>query len=213
MNESNESQWINIADIMSALMMIFMFIAIAFLYQIMNEKEVYKVQLNKALHSEFDKDLKNWAAIITSDNIIRFNSPFEVGGHDIPDSFSLILSDFFPRYIQLLASSEFKKEIEEIRVEGHTSNGWGTENQKQSYLYNMNLSQKRANNVLSYCYNIGSEVLHTNILWLQSNLRANGMSFSKLLYNASGNVKTEDKERSRRVEFRVLTKEHISSEI
>ena len=53
MAESNESQWINIADIMSALMMIFMFIAIAFLYQILNEKEIYKVQLNKALHKEF----------------------------------------------------------------------------------------------------------------------------------------------------------------
>jgi len=50
--ESNENNWLNIADIMSALMMVFMFIAVAFLYQIINEKEVYKVELNKALHVE-----------------------------------------------------------------------------------------------------------------------------------------------------------------
>lgn len=53
----NDTSWVNIADVMSALMMIFMFIAIAFLYQILNEKEIYKVQLNKALHEEFNKDL------------------------------------------------------------------------------------------------------------------------------------------------------------
>ena len=205
MAESNETQWMNIADIMSALMLIFMFIAIAFLYQIMNEKEVYKVQLNKALHKEFDKDLKKWKAIITPDNIIRFNSPFTVGDDTIPESFSTILTNFFPRYINLLASKEFKKEIDEIRVEGHTSNGWGKENQKQSYLHNMNLSQKRASNVLSYCYNIESKIIDTNVLWLQTNLRANGMSFSKLLYKSNDN-KIQDKERSRRVEFRVLTK-------
>jgi len=207
MAESNESQWINIADIMSALMMIFMFIAIAFLYQILNEKEIYKVQLNKALHKEFDSDLKDWKAVITDDNIIRFNSPFISGSDVIPEEFNAILEQFFPRYINLLSSQEFKKEIDEIRVEGHTSNGWGEVTQKQSYLYNMDLSQKRASNVLAYCYNIEDKVLDKNIHWLQDNLRANGMSFSKLLYKDK-EQKIQDKERSRRVEFRVVTREH-----
>jgi len=208
MAESNESQWINIADIMSALMMIFMFIAIAFLYQILNEKEIYKVQLNKALHEEFDKDLSVWDAVITDDNIIRFNSPFKSGSDFIPKEFNSILVEFFPRYIKLLSSSKFKKEIDEIRVEGHTSNGWGEATQKESYLYNMNLSQRRASNVLSYCYNIEDKTIDKNLPWLQKNLRANGMSFSKLLYKDDAKT-IQDKERSRRVEFRVVTKEHI----
>ncbi len=212
MAENGESQWINIADIMSALMMIFMFIAIAFLYQILNEKEIYKVQLNKALHSEFDKDLENWKAIITDDNIIRFDSPFIVGDDTIPESFSTILTNFFPRYIKLLASNDFKKEIDEIRVEGHTSNGWGEATQKESYLYNMNLSQRRASNVLSYCYNIEDKTIDKNLPWLQKNLRANGMSFSKLLYkDTKSGENIQDKERSRRVEFRVVTKERIKN--
>lgn len=208
MMRENDTSWVNIADVMSALMMIFMFIAIAFLYQILNEKEIYKVQLNKALHSEFDKDLKNWKAIITDDNIIRFDSPFSMGSYEIPQSFEKILGEFFPRYIKLLSNEQFVKEIDEIRVEGHTSNGWGEATQKESYLYNMNLSQKRASNVLSYCYNIDDKTIDKNLPWLQKNLRANGMSFSKLLYKDDAKT-IQDKERSRRVEFRVVTKEHF----
>ena len=98
----NDTSWVNIADVMSALMMIFMFIAIAFLYQILNEKEIYKVQLTKALHEEFDEDLKKWKAVITDDNIIRFDSPFSMGSDELPKSFEMILEEFFPRYIKLL---------------------------------------------------------------------------------------------------------------
>lgn len=208
--EDSENNWINIADVMSALMMIFMFIAIAFLYQILNEKEIYKVSLNKALHKEFDKNLKSWKAIITEDNIIRFNAPFSIGGSKLPQEFSQILNDFFPRYITVLSNLKFKNEIDEIRVEGHTSNGWGDEvNQKRIYLNNMNLSQLRASNVLAYCYDLEDVTIQKNLAWLQRNLRANGMSYSKLIYKENSHV--EDKAQSRRVEFKVLTKEGIKT--
>lgn len=205
--QDNDTSWINIADVMSALMMIFMFISIVFLYQLLNEKEIYKVQLNKALHEEFDKDLKEWKAVITEDNIMRFDSPFQTGSDEIPQSFEKILSEFFPRYIRVLTLKEFKKEIDEIRVEGHTSNGWGEATQKQSYLYNMNLSQKRASNVLTYCYKLENSLITQNLNWLQKNLRANGMSFSNLLYK-SDSTTIQDEQRSKRVEFKVVTKEH-----
>ncbi len=203
--QDGENNWMNIADIMSALMMIFMFISIAFLYQILNEKEVYKVSLNKALHQEFDKDLEKWKAIITDDNIMRFDSPFEAGGKDLPSDFSLILADYFPRYIKVLAAEHFKDEIDEIRVEGHTSDGWGPlTDKKQIYLNNMSLSQERANNVLTQCYELNNTIIEENRDWLEHNLRANGMAFSRLLYqdNSTG----QDKARSRRVEFMVVTK-------
>ena len=206
----NETSWINIADIMSALMMIFMFISIAFLYQIFNQKETYRINLNKALHQEFDKDLKSWKAVITDDNIIRFNAPFELGKDTIPYDFELILTDFFPRYIKVLTKKEFKDEIEEIRVEGHTSNVWGDKSLKDSYIYNMRLSQKRASNVLEYCYYISDSIIEDNLVWLRSNLRANGMSFSKLLYTDKAKT-IPDQIRSRRVEFRVITKEQLKN--
>ncbi|MDD2653068.1 MAG: OmpA family protein [Sulfurimonas sp.] len=204
----HDNSWISIADVMSALMMIFMFIAVAFLYQIISQKQIYRVQLNQALHEEFNKDLPDWKAMITEDNIIRFDSPFEVGSDVVPDGFKKILDDFFPRYIKVLTLSEFKKEIEEIRVEGHTSNGWGSADEKYSYLYNMELSQKRTSNVLSYCYSLEDGSVYQNIKWLQSNLRAIGMSFSNLLYKDSAKT-MQDGDRSRRVEFKVVTKEHF----
>ena len=203
--QDNENNWMNIADIMSALMMIFMFISIAFLYQILNEKEIYKVELNKALHKEFDKDLDRWKAVITKDNIIRFNAPFKVGSSELPVKFSYILSDYFPRYIKVLTKANFKNEIDEVRVEGHTSNGWGLLiDKKKIYLKNMNLSQERASNVLAYCYDLNNLIVSRNIDWLQNNLRANGMAFSKLIYKDASTK--QDKVRSRRVEFKVVIK-------
>ncbi len=208
MQESDNNSWINIADIMSALMMIFMFISIAFLYQILNEKEIYKVSLNQALHEEFDKDLDNWQAAITEDNIMRFDSPFQTGSALIPEDFKKILDDFFPRYIKVLTKDKFKKEIEEVRVEGHTSYGWGTlEDKKLIYLNNMDLSQQRASSVLAYCYSLENPFIDNIRKWLEENLRANGISFSKPLFaGKSGGI--IDNESSKRVEFKVLTKEH-----
>ena len=205
--QTNENNWMNIADIMSALMMIFMFITVAFLYQILNEKEVYQVQLNKALHVEFDRDLDKWQAFITDDNIIRFNSPFKSGSDEIPEPYTKILSDFFPRYIKLLSSKEYKQEIAEIRVEGHTSYGWGDlKDEKSIYLNNMDLSQKRASNVLAYCYGLENNMITNQWHWLQNNLRANGMSYSNILYQSKAKTK-QDANRSRRVEFKVMVKE------
>jgi outer membrane protein OmpA-like peptidoglycan-associated protein len=66
----------------------------------------------------------------------------------------------------------------------------------------MKLSQIRANNVLAYCYSI--RVLHpAQKEWLEYKLRANGMAFSKLIYNEIG---TMEYQKSKRVEFKVVTK-------
>jgi outer membrane protein OmpA-like peptidoglycan-associated protein len=204
--QDSESNWINIADVMSALMMIFMFISISFLYQLLSEEENYKIELNKALHEEFDKDLVKWQALITDDNIMRFNSPFETGGAQVPEAFYELLQDFFPRYIKVLSNAKFKSEIDEIRVEGHTSNGWGSvADTKEVYLKNMHLSQERASNVLTICYGLDDLFIKNNIKWLEAKLRANGMAFSKPLY-VDGS-KTEDGERSKRVEFKVIAKD------
>lgn len=204
--QQSEESWINIADMMSALMMIFMFISISFLYQLLSEKENYKAELNKALHKEFDKDLAKWQAVITEDNVMRFNSPFLTGSADVPQLFYEILQDFFPRYIKVLSDAKFKSEIDEIRVEGHTSNGWGSiADIKEIYLKNMHLSQERASNVLSICYGLDNSFIRNNIKWLEANLRANGMAFSKPLYVEKSQI--EDAERSKRVEFKVLTQD------
>ena len=210
-------EWINISDMMSGLMMVFLFIAISFMVQIQSEQQAVKEiamtyrqsqqSLNQDLFKEFEKNLKEWGAEITKDNIFRFNSPdvlFKSGSSEISNQFKKILDDFFPRYIKLLTSNKYKNEIDEIRVEGHTSNAWGIGTSKNNiYLNNMQLSQNRANDVLTYCYKSNNKIIENNKRWLEKQFRANGMSFAKLIYKENGQ---QDFTKSRRVEFRVLTK-------
>lgn len=217
--KSNSSEWMSISDMMSGLMLVFMFIAISFMIQVQTDKdkmkeiaktyEKDKAELNKDLHTEFSKDLKEWEAEITEDNVIVFNSPnvlFKSGENTIKKEFKNILNDFFPRYIKVLSSKKYKDEIDEIRVEGHTSNGWGSAISKQKiYLNNMQLSQDRANNVLSYCYTIDKGLVKNNRQWLEQHFRANGMAFAKLKYKDKEH-KIQDYIKSRRVEFKVQMK-------
>ena len=217
--KSSSSEWMSISDMMSGLMLVFMFIAISFMIQVQIDKdkmkeiaktyEKDKAELNKDLHIEFLKDLKKWEAEITKDNTIVFNSPnvlFESGRSVIKNGFKNILNDFFPRYIKVLSSKKYKSEIDEIRVEGHTSTGWSNAISKQNiYLNNMLLSQNRANNVLSYCYRLNADLVKKNREWLEKHFRANGMAFAKLKYK-DVNKTVQDIMKSRRVEFKVQMK-------
>lgn len=215
----SNSEWMSISDMMSGLMLIFMFIAISFMIQIQTDKDKMKEiaityskdkkELNKDLHLEFSKDLAKWEAEITDDNIILFNSPtvlFESGKSIIKKDFQDILNDFFPRYIKILFSSKYKNEINAVRIEGHTSNTWeNTVLSQEVYLNNMQLSQDRANHVLSYCYKIDSPIVDSSRQWLEEHFRANGMAFAKLKYTDEKKT-IPDIMKSRRVEFKVQMK-------
>jgi len=217
--KSQQNEWMSISDMMSGLMLIFMFIAISFMLQVQSEKEKIKdiaityykdkENLNRDLNLEFGKDLKKWKAEITKDNVIVFNSPkvlFGSGKSYIKRDFKRILNDFFPRYIKILSSQKYKNEIDEVRIEGHTSNSWkNTLSPKRIYLNNMRLSQNRANRVLSYCYSLNNPIINENRKWLEKHLRANGMAFAKLKYRDK-NKTIIDQEKSRRVEFKIQMK-------
>jgi len=216
---NDDSEWMSISDMMSGLMLIFMFIAISFMIQVEDDKEKIeniaktyykdKEELNRDLMNEFKKDLENWEAEITQDNIIIFNSPtvlFKTGKSSIKKDFKNILNDFFPRYIKILSSPKYKNEIDEIRIEGHTSNTWSKGLAKSLiYLKNMKLSQNRANNVLSYCYSLNNNLIQQQREWLEKHFRANGMAFSKLKYIDEQHTLV-DLIKSKRVEFRVQMK-------
>jgi len=207
-------EWMSISDMMSGLMLIFLFIAISFMVKVESEKQEMKdvvleyrdtkVNLNEALFSEFEDDLKDWNATITNDNSIVFLSPevlFAVSKSEIRDEFKIVLENFFPRYIKLLTSTKYMDSIQELRVEGHTSDTWKNSNSKKEiYLKNMQLSQDRAYEVLSYCYGLEDNTTIEKRDWLEGHFRANGMAFSKM----------KDKAHARRVEFVVQLKSEAS---
>ncbi|MDE5592001.1 MAG: OmpA family protein [Helicobacter sp.] len=158
-----------------------------------------KAELYDDLMMEFSRNLESWNAEIDLDNTVRFKEPdilFDQGQKVVKKRFKEILDDFFPRYVKILSQDRYKNNIEEIRIEGHTSSEWTNANTLEArYLGNVELSQARALEVLKYCF--GNPAINVDKQWLVKVLRANGLAFAKPL---------ETKELSRRVEFRVLTK-------
>jgi chemotaxis protein MotB len=196
------------------------------LKKILEENDNYKKQLEdisksymqkenrlyQTLKKEFsEEELQKWQVEILPSNIVRFKSPdvlFQRGSSDLKPLFQSILNDFFPRYIKVLtSSSEFKEFIDEIRVEGHTDSSWNN-SEFDSYLKNLNLSQDRSREVLNYIIKLDD--VRSDFSWLKKVFRANGLSSSKTL-DQNGDFTeistlSEDEERSRRVEFRIMTK-------
>jgi len=204
------NEWMSISDMMSGLMLIFLFIAIGFMIEVESEKETMrdiavsyrdtKANLNEALYSEFEDDLSAWNANITTDNSIVFASSevlFAVNSSEVNEKFQIILTKFFTRYVKIITANEYKNEILELRIEGHTSATWKDSTSKEEiYLKNMKLSQNRAYSVLKYCYSLEDQAVKENRVWLEKHFRANGMAFAKLKEN----------DKARRVEFRIMLK-------
>ena len=206
--------WMHISDMMSVLMMIFLFISISYMIDVNKDRERMRnvaeaynklqSELYVDLASEFKDDLDNWNAIIDrKDMSIRFQEPdvlFDVGASVIKMEFKNILDNFFPRYLKILTSEKYKANIEEIRIEGHTSTEWSVGvDEELAYIHNMKLSQDRTREVLVYCLSLIND---ENKSWTRFRLTSNGLSSSRTLKDSEGN---EDKILSRRVEFKVRT--------
>lgn len=192
-----EDHWLSVSDLMAGLMIVFLFIAIALMRDVVNIAKTYEEKqsaLYQELYDEFKEDLKKWKADIDKDNLsITFKSPdtlFDVNDSKLKLEYKSILKDFFPRYLKIIL--KYKDSINEIRIEGHTSSPGG-------YFYNMKLSQERTRSVLEYIYYL--DIVSDNQKWIRKHIAAIGLSSSKLIYKNG----IEDKESSRRVSFRVVT--------
>ena len=201
--DDQDDQWISIADMMAGLMIVFLFIAIVNLKDQIDKLRSFEIlqdRIYNELYDEFEDDLKKWVAEIDKETLtISFREPkiqFSTGSSEVKSEFKDILNNFYPRYLNVLW--DFREDIEELRIEGHTSTRW----QKaltvdEAYIKNMGLSQDRSKNVLIYILGLN---LGSNKSWAKEKIVANGMSFSKLLLKENGD---EDAIRSQRTEFRV----------
>ena len=205
--KKSDDHWRSISDIMSGLMIVFMFIAVAFMMQLQNKIIEYTDAKNKiynALYEEFKNDLPKWNAEIDEKTLtFRFKEPdilFSVGSDNLTWQFQQILNDFLPRYIKIISQEEYKDYVEEIRIEGHTDPFWfGATTRQEEYLNNMKLSQSRTQAVLSYAINMPA--LQNNLEWIITKVTANGLSSSQPI-KINGQI---DAKLSRRVDFRIRT--------
>ncbi|MCG8413297.1 MAG: OmpA family protein [Pseudomonadales bacterium] len=214
LEQENEEHWIAVSDLMSGLMILFLLISVMYLVIIeQKNQEIERVvvlyedlreELYADLMAEFEQDLPRWGAQLDEDLRLRFTNTdllFELGESTLQPDFAAILADFFPRYLAILTSAQYREEIQEVRIEGHTSSAWSrAEDSDDAYMLNMALSQERTRSTLGYILNLAAVAYEKD--WLRERLTANGLSSSQLITAQDG---SEDADRSRRVEFVVVT--------
>ena len=164
-------------------------------------------ELVAALKDEFEDSnlsisVDEKTGAITMDSSILFTT----GKYNLKTTGEEFLGKFIPRYLKILMSKKYRPYVSEIVIEGHTdTNG--------NYLYNLDLSQKRAYSVAKYCLDEKSKILTNDEREsLEKVLSTNGKSFSNPIYDDNGEI---DADASRRVEilFRLRDEEMITEMI
>ncbi len=126
-------------------------------------------------------------AIKFSSNILFDQGEFKIK-EESKKELSVILKKYFDA---LLEDNDIKQYIQSITIEGHT-------NSDGSYLDNLQLSQKRALEVMQFLYE--SNIIKKDLI--SKYVNSSGRSFSNLIYKNG----IEDKDNSRRIEIKFTVK-------
>lgn len=217
---SKSNVWMSFSDLMTGLMVIFLFIAIAYISRVQKNQSVLtdyvetKNQLHDKLVKEFAGDTLKWRMAIGKDLSMKFKDPtvlFASGSANLTPQFCQILDEFLPRYFDILLNDSLRNNIQEIRIEGHTDDTPFPSYDPDPYIANVILSQQRALSVLRYFRAMPKfqEYTPKQQQLLEFWFTSNGLSYGKSLdsngeYTITSN-RPIDKELSRRVEFRIVT--------
>ncbi len=152
--------------------------------------QALSTELNRAgLNARVDPD--------TGDIMLDSAVFFDTNSSTIKESGQELLGRFLPVYLSVLMRDEYSDYVGEIIIEGHTDSDG-------SYISNLRLSQERALQVATFCLNMqGLSGAQQRVL--QNLMTAKGRSYSDPVYYADG--VTENKEASRRVEFKFRLKD------
>ncbi|WP_287770456.1 OmpA family protein [Megasphaera sp.] len=227
--ENDETSiWISNTDLMSGLLVLFLFIAIL-MNQGLSEAqdEIKKITgASNEVRRELQESIKqNFSA----EEIKRYNldqennvgaasfdkgdGRFLVGSSELTPEFRATLQVFLPKYIKSI-SDIYEKDpdkIKEIRIEGHTSTEWFANNNGQlvtandAYIKNMELSQNRTRAIIQYALSLPELVPYHSLI--KEKLTANGLSSSQIIKKEDG---SEDFDASRRIEFKVVVNDEAT---
>lgn len=204
--------WLPVSDVMSGLMMVFLFISVvimrsaitttATIEEMTITRQLLREEIYAHLMNEFGDDLQRWSASINQENLtISFHKSdgmFASGLAELNTSYAQVFADFYPRYIDTIAP--YVDSILEIRIEGHTSSGWKNSNSEfEAYLNNLELSQNRALSVLKLLAQLDAQSSNNQELF--SRFTSIGYASANPVFDPLG---IEDIEASRRVAFRIV---------
>ena len=166
-----------------------------------------RTELIRDLKDTFDKSeliikVDETTGTITMDSDILFDS----GKSELKPAGETFIKEFMPRYLDIIMSEKYKPYVSEIVLEGHTDT-------VGDYLYNLDLSQKRAYSVANYVLDTNNGVLtDKQVDELEKVLTTIGKSYSELVLDSKGK---ENADESRRVEilFRLRDEDMIQEMI
>ena len=103
--------WMSVSDLMTGLMVIFLFVAIAYISRVNKNADVLteyidaRRNLHDKLETEFKSDMARWEMTIGKDLSLRFTNPtvlFQTGSWQLTPEFCRILDEFLPKYFDIL---------------------------------------------------------------------------------------------------------------
>lgn len=202
--KKNGNSWISISDLMSGVLAVFI---IYFVIQSINLQlgiakldsergdykrvidKIYSVKIDiiEKIRKNLDVEIDEKTGAIKLDSSILFDSD----EYKIKPEGKEYLKKIIPEYLKiLLGDKKIRKNLSGIIIEGHTD-------KQGSYLYNLNLSQRRANSVVQFIFSNEMPTFQ-EIKYLKKYITSNGRSYSFYL----GKEGTWIDSKSRRVEIK-----------
>ncbi|MFP4015501.1 MAG: OmpA family protein [Halanaerobiales bacterium] len=218
LQDSEENFWPTFTDLLSVIILVILLVLVSYIFvaQVTTHETHEARQLMKdMIKNRIDEVVGFRETIVrelsdkfrSSDLTINFDENtgaisfsgevlFETGSARIRPEFKRMLKDFIPEYVGVLLDERNKNNISQIIIEGHTDD-------TGSYMTNLDLSQRRAANVVKFILSQDfPDFEHKEEL--KHYLTANGKSESNLIYNENGSI---NRQRSRRVEIKFNLKD------
>lgn len=195
---------LSIADLMSALLLVFILILSGTLLRLAEQEELNKERLEMISEQEMAKrsiiaqlmgEMEQFDVEVdprTGAIRIKEGILFEYAQSVLTQQGKRFLHKFIPKYVRiLLAKSEIREQIGQVIIEGHTDN-------IGSYQYNLRLSLNRAYSVAAYVFSEEFKSFPYKDIF-QKRLSVDGRSFINPI---ADNTMSEGRSKNRRVEFK-----------
>lgn len=209
LQDSEENFWPTFTDLLSVIILVILLVLVSYIFVAqVTTKETKEVQqmissrideiigFREKIARDLSKKFVDSRLAIDVDETtgaISFSGEvlFETGSAVIRPEFKNELKRFIPKYVEVLLDKKHRDNISQIIIEGHTDD-------TGKYLYNLDLSQRRAANVVKFILSEQFPEFKYKDL-LKYYITANGKSESRLIKNQDGSI---DRVQSRRVEIK-----------
>jgi len=218
LQDSEENFWPTFTDLLSVIILVILLVLVSYIFvaQVTTQQtQEAREMMNNMINNRIEEVVGFRETIVrdlsskfkSSDLIINFDENtgaisfsgevlFDTGSANIKPIFREMLEEFIPEYVGVLLNEKNRDNISQIIIEGHTDD-------IGDYMSNLDLSQRRAANVVKY---IISDQF--NDFQYKEDLKyyitANGKSESSPIRNEDGTI---NRQKSRRVELKFNLKD------